>query len=71
MKIFESRSARLADDSMSVLTYSDGTLGFKIDAPWHGSSETGFGADLEYSIGRDDAIKLRDALTAWIAASAA
>jgi hypothetical protein len=68
--IFES-GADSGGDSMSVIPYADGMLEFKIDSPWHGSSETGFGADLEYSLDRDDAIRLRDALTAWIAASAA
>lgn len=68
--IFES-GAGSGGDSMSVIPYSDGMLEFKIDSPWHGSSENGFGADLEYSINRDDAIRLRDALTAWIAVNAA
>jgi hypothetical protein len=71
MKIFESGGNNATGDSMQVIPYSDGLLEFKIDAPWHGSSETGFGADLEYSITRDEAIRLRDALTAWIATSAA
>lgn len=51
---------------MTVLEYSDDTLEFMIDSPWHGSSETGFGADLEYTITREEAVRLRDALTTWI-----
>lgn len=63
MKIFE---CERNTDSMSVLPYHDGTLEFTIDAPWRGSSETGFGETLEFCIDRDDAARLRDALSAWI-----
>jgi len=63
--IFET-SGGATGDSMGVMAYSDGMLEFKIDQPWYGSSETGFGATLEYSIGKDEAIRLRDALTQWI-----
>jgi hypothetical protein len=65
MKIFECGDSNM--DSMTVLSYSDGMLEFKIDSRWCGSSETGFGADLEYSISKDEAIRLRDALSGWIA----
>jgi hypothetical protein len=64
-KLFESGGDDRSD-SLTVLVYSDDTLEFIIDSPWHGSSETGFGADLEYTVTRDEAIALRDALTAWI-----
>jgi hypothetical protein len=69
--IFRSGDDESRSDSMSVLPYSDGMLEFMIDSPWYGSSETGFGADLEYTITREEAIRLRDALTKWIEASTA
>jgi hypothetical protein len=65
MKIFESEGA--GSDTLTVLSYSDDSLEFTIDSPWFGSSETGFGADLNYTISKEEAVRLRDALTAWIA----
>ena len=65
-KIFESEP-RFNEDSFTVLTYSDGSVEFKIDAPWHGSSETGFGESLDFSLQLDEAVRLRDALSQWIA----
>jgi hypothetical protein len=68
VKIFESGGDDRCD-SMAVLSYSDDSLEFTIDSPWYGSSETGFGADLNYTITKDEAVRLRDALSAWIEAT--
>lgn len=65
MKIFESGGDDRSD-SMTVLSCSDDSLEFAIDSPWYGSSETGFGAELEYTLDKESATRLRDALSAWL-----
>lgn len=47
----------LGSRSLDAEIYGE-ELHLAIDAPWAGSTETGFGENLSYTLGSDDAVKL-------------
>lgn len=51
-------------DELEVTTGSN-ILYFKIDSPWYGGTEAGFGAELEIALNREEVASLITALTKW------
>lgn len=55
------------DLGLQVVAFAGGKdLSFSCNNDWCGDTESGFGATVSVSLGREDAEKLRDFLDAWL-----
>lgn len=54
------------DDTLEVTAIRSGGLNFKINEPWAGDSQTGFGKTCEIAVDRETACRLKAFIDEWI-----